>query len=214
MWFLFQLLWFCASCFFCLPSDGSGLRLVWASWWEGLVVGKTGSCSGGQALALSCNPRICWWVGFHSLPGSCLAWDNPALFTGSMVGRTPRGFTPRGPFLAWCCWSPQPCGEPLLTHASTEDPPTLAGSFGSVPFGVTAPFPCVLVHARFCSCPLRLQSLFPPVLCKSYSQIPLASKVRFHGDPQSLCQIPRLGNLMWGSEPSQQWENFYDIIVL
>ena len=110
------------------------LRLVWASCWEGLVVGKTGSCSGGQALALSCHPSICWWVGFHSLPGSCLAWGNPALFTGSMVGRTPRGFMPRVPFLAWCCWCPLPCGEPLLTPASTEDPPTLACSWGHCSF--------------------------------------------------------------------------------
>ena len=25
-------------------------RLVETSWWEGLAVGKTGSCSGGQAM--------------------------------------------------------------------------------------------------------------------------------------------------------------------
>ena len=31
---------------------------------------------------------------------------------------------------------PCPCGEPLLTHTSTGDPPTLAGRFGSVPCGV------------------------------------------------------------------------------
>ena len=35
---------------------------------------------------------------------------------------------------------PQPRGEPLPVHASTGDPPTLAGSFGSVSCGVTAPF--------------------------------------------------------------------------
>ena len=110
---------------------------------------------------------------------------------GRVNGKLQEDLWPGGSFQC-----PHPCGAPLLTHASTEGPPTLAGSFGSVPFGVTAPFPCVLVHARFCLCPLRLESLFPRVLCKSYSQIPLASKVRFHGDPQSLCQIPRLGNLM------------------
>ena len=37
---------------------------------------------------------------------------------------------------------------------------------------------------------------------------------RFLGDSQSLCQIPRLGRLMWGLEPSQQCENFFDGIVL
>ena len=33
-------------------------------------------------------------------------------------------------------------------------------------------------------------------------------------DSQLLCQIPIWGSLMWGSEPSQQWENFFGIIVL
>ena len=37
--------------------------------------------------------------------------------------------------------------------------------------------------------------IFPPVLWKSYNQIPLAFKVRFPGDSQSLCWIPRLESL-------------------
>ena len=36
-----------------------------------------------------------------------------------------------------------------------------------------------------------------PVLWKFYNQIPLASKVKFPGGSQSLCQIPRVGNLLW-----------------
>ena len=76
------------------------------------------------------------------------------------------------------------------------------------------PFSWVLACARFCSCPPRVQSLFPPVLWKYCNQIPLAFKVRFPGESQSLCGIPRLGCRMWGSEPSQQWENFFGIIVL
>ena len=47
---------------------------------------------------------------------------------------------PRGTFLACCCQCPCPCGEPLPTHSTTGDPPTLAGSSGSVACGVTAPF--------------------------------------------------------------------------
>ena len=70
------------------------------------------------------------------------------------------------------------------------------------------------MHARFCLCPPRLKYLFPLVLWKSCNQIPLAFKVRFPGDSQSFCQIPRLGSLTWGWEPSQQWENFFGIIVL
>ena len=50
---------------------------------------------------------------------------------------------PKGTFPDSCCQSPHPCGEPLLTHVSTRDPPTLAGSFGSVSCEVTAPFLCL-----------------------------------------------------------------------
>ena len=39
--------------------------------------------------------------------------------------------------------------------------------------------------------------LFPLVLWKFCNQIPWASKVKFHGSSQSLCWIPRLGNLLW-----------------
>ena len=60
-------------------------------------------------------------------------------------------------------------------------------------------------------CALQDCSLFPPVLWKSYNQIPLAFKVRFPGDSLSLGQIPRLGSLTWGSKHSQQRENFFGI---
>ena len=113
-----------------------------------------------------------------------------------------------------CCQYPSPSSEPLLNHASTGDPPTLAGSFGSISCGATAPFLWVFVHTGFCLCPSSLESLFSPVLWKSCNQILLGFKVRFPGDSQSLCWIPRLGSLMWGSEPSQQWENFFGFTVL
>ena len=85
---------------------------------------------------------------------------------------------PKGTFSNSCCQLPHSCGEPLPT-ASTGDPPTLEGSFGSVSCGVTAPFLWVLVHSRLCLCPPRLESLFPWVLWKSCDQIPLAFKTRF-----------------------------------
>ena len=75
--------------------------------------------------------------------------------------------------------------------------------------GVTAPLLWVLVHTKFRLCPLLLESLLPPVLWKTYNQIPLALKARFPGDSQFLCWIPRLRILTWGSEPSQQYENFF-----
>ena len=42
-----------------------------------------------------------------------------------------------------------------------------------------------------------LQESVPPVLWKFYNEIPLASKVKFPRGSLSLCQIPRLGNLLW-----------------
>ena len=47
-----------------------------------------------------------------------------------------------------------------------------------------------------------LQESVSPVLCKFSNQIPLASKVKFPGGSQSLCQIPRLENLLWVLEIS------------
>ena len=54
--------------------------------------------------------------------------------------------------------------------------------------------------AKALVCALQ-ESVFP-VLCKFCDQIPLASKVKFSGSSQSLCQIPRLGNLLWVLELS------------
>ena len=128
---------------------------------------------------------------------------------GSVVGlmASLRGVTSRRTFQDCCGQCPRSCHEPLLTQASTGDPPTVAGSFASVSSGVTAPFPWVVVRARFCLCPPRVESLLPLVLWKCYNQSLLAFKVRFPGDSQ--VRKPDLG-----SEPSQQWENYFGIIVL
>ena len=47
-----------------------------------------------------------------------------------------------------------------------------------------------------------LKEYVSPVLWRICNQIPLASKVKFSGGSQSLCQIPRLGNLLWVLELS------------
>ena len=65
-----------------------------------------------------------------------------------------------------------------------------------------------------CVCPPRVESLFPPVLLKSCSQIPLAFKVWFSKNSSSHCWTPRLGSLTWGSEPSLLWVDFCGISVL
>ena len=68
--------------------------------------------------------------------------------------------------------------------------------------------------ALLCVCPPKVESLFPPVLSKSCSQIPLAFKVWFSRNSSSRCPTPRLGSLMWGSEPWLQWVDFCGISVL
>ena len=105
---------------------------------------------------------------------------------------------------------PWPYSRPFLTHVSARDSWTFTGKSGSVSCGVTAPFSWVLVHTRFCA----LQESVSQVLWKFYNQIPLAFKVKFSGSSQSLCWIPRLGNLLCTLELSEQWENFFGIIVL
>ena len=48
------------------------------------------------------------------------------------------------------------------------------------------------VHKVFCK-----QQFVCPILFKFCNQIPLVSKVKIPGASHSLCQIPRLGNLLW-----------------
>ena len=80
---------------------------------------------------------------------------------------------------------PCPCGECLLPHTITGDHTTLAGSFGSGSCRVTAPFLQALVCERLYLCPPRLESLFPPGLWKSYSQILQSSRSYSLGIPVS-----------------------------
>ena len=63
-------------------------------------------------------------------------------------------------------------------------------------------------------CALQQWGLCFPVMWESCNQSLLAFTVRFPGDSQSLCQLPRLGRLTWGLEPSQEWEIVFDVIVL
>ena len=75
-------------------------------------------------------------------------------------------------------------------------------------------FPWVPMCTLICVCPLRVESLFPPVLSKSCNQIPLDFKVWFSRNSSSCCWTPRLGSLTWGSEPSLQRVAFCGISVL
>ena len=70
------------------------------------------------------------------------------------------------------------------------------------------------MHTLLCVCPPRVESLFPPVLLKSCNQILLAFKIWLSGNSSSPCRTPRLGSLLWCSEPSLQWVDFCGISVL
>ena len=76
-----------ASCDCGFHSGGCGITVI-ASRWEGLAVGKTGSCYGRKDYAQETfNPIVCWWLGPCSLPVSCLTLGNSVLVSaGSMVG--------------------------------------------------------------------------------------------------------------------------------
>ena len=107
---------------------------------------------------------------------------------------------------------------PMVSHSSPPtsagDPPAPTSRPGSVSYGITAPSRCVPMRPLPCVCPSWVESLFPPVLSKSCNQILLAFKVIFSVNSSSCCWIPRLGSLMWSSEPSFQWVDFCGIIVL
>ena len=106
---------------------------------------------------------------------------------------------------------PCPCGRPLPMHASAGDPQILTGRSDSsllwghcsFPLGPGAhivlfvPYKHLRFHQSYGSCVIK--SHFP-------------SKSDSLGIP-SLCQIPRLGSLMWGLDPLQ-WENFFGIVGL
>ena len=106
-----------------------------------------------------------------------------------------------------CCW-PE---AKLLNHISTGDSLTVTGKSNSVSCEDTALFSCLLVYTRFCLCPTRVCFPSPVEVLQNfdYNQIPLASKIKFPGSSQSLCWIPRPGNLLWflektGKRPLKQ----------
>ena len=141
-------------------------------WW-----GKNGSWMGSD---------LCSKALIHlSADGWCsfFTWGSPALGSiCSMVNVTlQKGWCQRGPSQTAVASPLIPVVRPCQPM-SPKKTPSLAGRFCSVSYGVAAPFLWILVHARFCLCPPRLESQFSPVLWKkSYNQTPMTFKVRFPG---------------------------------
>ena len=187
-----------------MGGTGGGKNWVLLCW--------AGPCSVKSFMSFS--SATCWWMGLHSLPGSFLAWGDPALRSkGSMVvsmarlmatskrvyakGDLPRLLLPVFPSLWWAPANPRLQGGP----------PTLAGSFRSLLWGHCS-FPLSLGAARFCLWPPRLESLFSSVLWKSCNQVPLAFKIRYPGDSWSVRSssweawsgaqnLPTVAELLW-----------------
>ena len=80
-------------------------------------------------------------VGVHFLlQGICM---NPIIcyrLYGRVNGDLQEDLMPRDIFQGCCCQCSHPCGEPLLIHTSTGDPPTVADRSGSVSCGVNCSF--------------------------------------------------------------------------
>ena len=106
--------------------------------------------------------------------------------------------------------------QALLTHASSGDSWTLTGKTPGHSLTQSLVKSLLLSpgswHTKGFAC--ALQESVSPMLWKFCNQVSLALKFKFPGDSQSLCQIPRLENLLWDLELSQQCDNFFDIIVL
>ena len=169
-------------------------RLMEASWWVTMTGGETGSCSDGWGHAQQIfNPIFCCWAGLWS-PPPCLTWDQAMvevmkIMLTSFKRSLAHTVTLSTPTLQ------QATADPCLRRRLLDTYRQVCVSV----CGVTAPFSQVLVARGFvCS----LQESVSPVLCEFCNQISLASKIKFPGGSQSLCQIPRLGNLLWVLELS------------
>ena len=140
------------------PLMDKDKRLMEASWWERLTVGKmvlfmmSGAMISKSLIQFSVNLQGC-------VPS--LLFDLRPNYGGS---NEDNGNVLQKGLCTHChTQCPRPCSRPLTTHTSARDSWTLTGKSGSVSCGVTAPFSWVLVHTRFCFCPPRVCF---PILCK------------------------------------------------
>ena len=86
--------------------------------------------------------------------------------------------------------APHPCGEPLLTCASTGDPPALAGRSGSVSVVFLFPSPGSW-YIEYCVCALQGWSLcFPQSSGSPVSKSHWSSRSDFLGIPSPFVRSP------------------------
>ena len=114
-------------------------------------------------------------------------------------------------FQDYCIQCPWPQSRSLLTHAFAVGAWQPRASLAQSLMGSLLLSPRSWCTQGFVC---ALENSVSPVLWKFCNQIPLAFKVIFPGGSQSLCQIPRLGNLLWCLELLKQCKNFCGIIFL
>ena len=157
-----------------------------ASWWEKLTVGKLRLVLMGGAMIIKSLIQFSLMGGAVFSP-CCLARGQ--IMVGVMTTSFKKTCAPRtvvfhAPDTAACHYQSMPLLEPpryIQASLAQSHVGTLLLSPGS---WCAEGFTCAL------------QESVSPVLWKFCNQIPLASKVKFPGASQSLCQIPKLGNLL------------------
>ena len=147
-------------------------------------------------------------MGGTVFPSCSLAWGQTMV--GVMVNSSKRTYasTPQGSQDCYiqCPW---PHSRPLSTLPLLETPGhSQASPAHSLMWSLLLSPGSWCTQGFVCA----LQECFSSPVEIRY-QIPLAFEVKFPGGSQSLCQIPRLGNLLWALDLLQQWENVFDIIV-
>ena len=171
-----------------LPKTWIRKRLMEASWWQRLTEVETGSVllSGAMLHKSLIQFSVDGWGCVPSL----LFDPRPNYGGGNEDNGDLLQKVPCTQCHTQCLW---PCSRLPLTQASARDSWTLTGKSGSLVGSLLLSPGSWCIQGFVCA----LQGSVSPVLFKYCNQIPLASKVKFPGDFQSLCQIPRLGNLLW-----------------
>ena len=102
-----------------------------------------------------------------------------------------------------------PRGSPSAFLPLWEASLKLASEFIKASFKIP-PLSWVWSKWDFCMCPLRAESQFPTVVKLFYLQGLLTFKCRHAGVSFSWYRTPKLGTLMWSSDPSLLGGNLYN----
>ena len=112
-----------------------------------------------------------------------------------------------------CFQCPSPLKEPQSPYDFPGDPPRITGKSDLDACGVSA-LPWDPMHMKACVHFSRVESPFSPVPWSSCAQSPVALNDKCSKGSCSQCQIPRCGDLAWGSELSLPWVSLCNTVTL